>query len=197
MARRQLTPAQIKARTEKARKTREANKRKALEQLGLQTERKKPKRARKPMTEQQKKAAAERLAKARKAKQKKEGTPKYSQYAEEVVALPDEHPLSLKNVKQYLKTSQQLLESIKDLKDSKVAAHRLQYMDVSVYVDNLKSYMRSGVFTDFRVGNDRENKLKLRCFKMAYYADGTPKRTVGVWYPDIGTEWTREMEKAA
>ena len=29
---------------------------------------------------------------------------------------------------------------------------------------------------------------------MAYNPDGTPKRTVGFWYPDIETVWTNEME---
>jgi hypothetical protein len=29
---------------------------------------------------------------------------------------------------------------------------------------------------------------------MAYYPDGTPKRTVGYWYPDIESVWTKEME---
>ena len=29
---------------------------------------------------------------------------------------------------------------------------------------------------------------------MAYYPDGTPKRSVGVFYPDINIVWTNEME---
>jgi len=29
---------------------------------------------------------------------------------------------------------------------------------------------------------------------MAYYPDGTPKRTVGVFYPDIKAVWTNELE---
>jgi hypothetical protein len=29
---------------------------------------------------------------------------------------------------------------------------------------------------------------------MAYHPDGTPKRSVGVWYPDIQETWTKEME---
>ena len=28
---------------------------------------------------------------------------------------------------------------------------------------------------------------------MAYNKDGTPKRSVGVWYEDIGQEYTQEM----
>ena len=29
---------------------------------------------------------------------------------------------------------------------------------------------------------------------MAYYDDGTPKRSVGVFYPDIKAVWTKQME---
>ena len=28
---------------------------------------------------------------------------------------------------------------------------------------------------------------------MAYYPDGMPKRSVGVYYPDMGCEYTQEM----
>ena len=31
-----------------------------------------------------------------------------------------------------------------------------------------------------------ENTIQHTCVKMAYYPDGTPKRTVGVYYPDLG-----------
>ncbi len=37
-----------------------------------------------------------------------------------------------------------------------------------------------------------EHRTSKRCVAMAYHADGTPKRSVGVWYPDIGT-YTQEM----
>jgi len=30
---------------------------------------------------------------------------------------------------------------------------------------------------------------------MAYYADGTPKRSVGVFYPDINAVWTKNMNE--
>jgi hypothetical protein len=29
---------------------------------------------------------------------------------------------------------------------------------------------------------------------MAYYPNGRPKREVGVWYPDVRMEWTRELD---
>jgi hypothetical protein len=43
-------------------------------------------------------------------------------------------------------------------------------------------------------GQDEEHKVVPRCVAMAYYPDGTPKRSVGVFYPDINMVWTNEME---
>ena len=59
--------------------------------------------ARKKLTEEKKAVLVERLAKARAAKAEKSGPPKYAMYSEHVVSLPDDHPLSLKTVKGWLK----------------------------------------------------------------------------------------------
>ena len=71
MNRRKLTPEQMAAKVAKMKATKAANKAKALAEFGLQSERKKVRKSRKPMTDEQKNAARERLAKARAAKQKK------------------------------------------------------------------------------------------------------------------------------
>ena len=45
-----------------------------------------------------------------------------------------------------------------------------------------------------------ESRTKFKCISMAYYSDGRPKRSLGVWYPDVLKEWTIEdddMERAA
>ena len=39
-----------------------------------------------------------------------------------------------------------------------------------------------------------EERVIPKVVAMAYYPDGTPKRTVGYWYPDIKAVWTNEME---
>ena len=53
--------------------------------------------------EEEQKALEERLAKARAAKEAKRGKPKYSMYSKYVVDLPDDDPLSLKNVRVWIK----------------------------------------------------------------------------------------------
>lgn len=176
-----LSKSAIARKTAKAKATREANKKLALEQLGLDSKRKKMRKPRKPMTPEQKAAAAERLRKAREAR----GPAKNSQYADEVKNLPDEDPLSLVKVKQWLKTQKEILSSVKHLKDSKEASERNQYNEAYVYVSNLEQYLRTGVWADNKAGEHREKKIKLTCVGMAYHPDGTPKRTQGVYYPDI------------
>lgn len=188
MARKPLTEAQIKARTKKAAATRAAKQQAAMNELGIKP-RKKIRKGR-VLTDAQKAAAAERLAKARAARA--QGTSENSQIAENVRALPDDDMFSLKNVRHWIKVNKELLHSMRSFKDSKEAKEREQYTNVEGYITNLQSYLRTGVYLDMFYGEQMQNKIKYRCTHMAYYPDGTPKRTVGVLYPDIGV-YTQEM----
>ena len=69
---------------------------------------KKIKRRRKPMSVEQRIAATERLAKARE-KRLKENPPQYKNIAKEVINLPDDHILCLKNIRKWIKTQKELL----------------------------------------------------------------------------------------
>ena len=190
MARKPLTEQQIAARTAKAKATREAKKKAALEAMGLEKfDRSKKPRKKRKMTAEQKKAAAARLAKAREAK----GPSQNNQIDEHVRNLPDEDTFSYKNVRAWQTEAKQYLQSIKDWKDSKDAKERSAYGEVETYIVNLGTYMRSGVYLDYRLGAERTGRVQLRSVAMAYHKDGTPKRTVGVWYPDIGEVYTQEM----
>ena len=60
---------------------------------------------RRKLTTEQKQAAADRLAAAR----AKKGEPKYSQYDQTVVNLPDDHKLSFKKVRQWIKANKDKL----------------------------------------------------------------------------------------
>ena len=187
MARRKLTAEEMAAKVAKMKATKAANKAKALETLGLKTERKKVRRVRK-MTEEQKVAATLRLAKAR----ANRGPSQNKLIDESVRNLPDDNPLSLKNVRDWIKENKLLLQSIKAFKDSKESKERDQYNKVQTYVSNLESYLRDGVYRDHKYGAQMQNTIKMVVTHMAYYKDGTPKRTVGFVYPDIGM-YTKEM----
>ena len=45
-------------------------------------------------------------------------------------------------------------------------------------------------------GKHEEQKEVPRCVAMAYYPDGTPKRSVGVLYPDINMVWTKGLDES-
>lgn len=189
MARKPLTKEQIAARTAKAKATREAKKKAALELMGETSVRRTTKvRKKRKMTAEQKKAAVERLAKAR----ENRGPSQNKMIDEHVRNLPDDNPLSLKNVREWIKENKQLLSSIRSSKDSKDSGERLFYQRVETYVFNLESYLRNGVYLDQFYGSQMQNKIQHRVTAMAYNKDGTPKRTVGYWYPDIGV-YTEEM----
>ena len=179
---RPISKSALARRTAKSKATREAKQKVALEELGITVQKTKIKRPRKAMTAEQKVAAAEALKKAREAK----GPSKNLYYSDVVRNLPEDDPFSLKNVQQWIKAQKEILSSMKEWKDSKEADERNRYNIVSVYIDNMESYLRHGVWMDHKAGAHMEKNIKIRCVKMAYYPDGTPKRTKGVWYPDIG-----------
>ena len=192
MNRRKLTPEEMAAKVEKMKATKAANKAKALEAVGYEPSKIKKFRKKRTMTEEQKQAARERLAKAR----ENRGPSTNKLIAENVRNLPDDNPLSLKNVRPWLKENKELLSSIRMNKNSSDPKARAQYQRVETYVANMESYLRNGVWLDMFYGSQGQSKIQYRVQEkgMAYYSDGTPKRTVGFFYEDLGTYWTKEME---
>lgn len=116
----------------------------------------KEKKKRKPMTEAQKKKARDNLAKARAAK----GPAKNSSVHPNVLALPDDHPLSADRVKAWLKYNQDLLKAIKSQQDSKDWKERREYRIVENYIKNLRIYLKDSVWCDHRYGEKMENKME-------------------------------------
>jgi hypothetical protein len=186
---RSITAAAAKIRAAKSKATKDAKRRSALEDMGLMTERKKIRKPRKAMSDEQRQAASERLAKARAAK----GPAKNTMYPEELRKIPDDETFSIHNVKQWLVNQKELLSSMREYKDSKEPAERARYFATEAYVGNLDNYLRTGVYSDLFYGINGTNKVTYVSAGMAYYVDGTPKRSVGVMYPDIGL-YTQEME---
>ena len=153
---------------------------------------KKVRKRRKPMTEEQSRAASERLEKARAARAAK--NPDYGQSGIHPTLrdLQDDHPAHPKKVRQWIKTQKELAASErKSVKQGVKGAYSKQCIH-EAYVRNLVKYLRDGDYVDMFYGEYMENRVKRKCVAMAYESDGTPKRDVGVWYPDIGT-YTQEM----
>lgn len=159
-----------------------------------QHERKKIRKARKPMSEEQKAAAVERLAKAR-AKRQAANPPTYANVHPDIVALPEDNPRSLKKVREWIKYNKEMLT------EDRAAARRgekgaeARVKSVEGYVRHLEKYLRDGDYVDNFYGRDQEHKIKWSCKHMAYDKDGNPKRTQGVYYPDLGYCWGEEPKE--
>jgi len=151
-------------------------------------------RKRKPMTPEQKQAAAERLAKARE-KRAQSNPPEYKSVHPSVLQLDDEKTLCLKNVKQWIKTQKELLTVARGDERKKVPGAIARVAGIQGYIRNMESYLRTGDWSNLFYGEYEDQLMKNVCVKMAYDADGIPKRNVNTYYPDIGEEWTHEMDK--
>ena len=158
----------------------------------VEPKRKKVRKPRKPMTEEQKQAAAARLEKAREARAAK--NPDYGQSGihESLRDLPEDHNAHPKKVKKWIKTQKELAASERRAVKQGVKGAYAKQCTHEGYVRNLVKYLRDGDYIDDVYGEYMEHRTSKRCVAMAYHADGTPKRNVGVWYPDIGT-YTKEM----
>lgn len=155
---------------------------------------KKVRKRRKPMTEEQRAAAAERLAVAR-AKRQAANPPTYANIHPDVVALDDDHYLSLKKVREWIKHNKEVAAAYAkdDRAGVKGALAKSKY--AAGYVANMEAYLRNGDWQDNFYGENREHKMTWRCVAMAYNDDGTPKRTQGVYYSDLGYVYGQEPKE--
>lgn len=147
----------------------------------------KAKRKRKPMTAEQKAAAAERLAKARAKKQAEQGAPK--NIHPDVLALPDDDALSLKNVREWIKTQKDLLSAARAELRAGVKGAEARVSNHEGYIRNLDRYIRDGVYCDMFYGEHQQSKVRQFCAVPAYDKNGNIKRSYGVFYTDIGGVW--------
>ena len=105
------------------------------------------------LTKEQKAAAAARLAAAR----AKKGEPKYSQYDRSVVNLPDDHKLSFKKVRSWIKTNKAKLPLLKKAVRQKERGSIAKLAITEGYISNMESYLRTGLWLDLFYGEDQEH----------------------------------------
>ena len=153
----------------------------------------KVRKKRKPMTEEQRVAAAARLEKAR--EKRKEKNPDYGQSALPSILkdLPEDHPRHPKKIKEWIKTQKDLVRSERGNVRQKIKGAEAQLAIHEGYIKNMQRYLRDGDWVDDFYGEHQQNKIHHRCVALAYYDDGTPKRNIGVYYPDLGCEYTLEI----
>jgi len=125
----------------------------------------------------------------------------YKNIAKSVLALPDDDKYSFKSVKQWIKHSKDLVLEYNKIARSRASSSQDKQKASNaadhkkVYIRDLEYYLKSGDFISYFSGQDELTKVIPRCTAMAYYEDGTPKRSCGVFYPDISAVWTKEMDE--
>ena len=146
---------------------------------------------RKPLTEKRKQELRDQLSKAR----SKRSPAEYKNIHPKVLEIPDDDILSLKSIKKAIKHSKDRASAY-SVNSRRRGATPKQAITDSINSDNTKAYirfmehyLRTGDWISDFMGDDEEKKTQWKCVAMAYYADGTPKRTKGVFYPDINMVW--------
>ena len=125
----------------------------------------------------------------------------YKNIAKSVLALPDDDKYSFKNVKKWIKHSKDLVSEYKKIARSRASTPQEKQKASTAaehkkaYIRYMELYLKSGDWVSTFSGEDENQKVIPKCVALAYYADGTPKRSVGVFYPDIGVVWTKEMNE--
>ena len=125
----------------------------------------------------------------------------YKNIAKSVSALPDDDKYSFKNVKKWIKHSKDLVSEYNKIARSRVSSSQEKQKASSAvehkkaYIRYMELYLKSGDWVSMFSGEDENQKVIPRCIALAYHADGTPKRSVGVFYPDINAVWTKEMNE--
>ena len=119
------------------------------------------KRRRKPMTPEQRAAAAERLAKAREAK----GPAQHQNIHPEVLARPDDHFLSLKNVRSWIKSNKEQLSSLRGEVRRDVKGAKSKFHSIEGYIRHMQHYLKHGDWIDNAYGEYQEKSVKWKTIK--------------------------------
>ena len=117
-----------------------------------------------------------------------------------VLDLPDDHNYSFKTVKGWIKESKEqvaafnkIARSFRSTPQDKQKASNLADSK-KAYIRYCEHYLKTGDWNSPLSGPNEEHTVVPKCIALAYNPDGTPKRTVGVFYPDLLAVWTKEME---
>ena len=164
----------------------------------IKREKIKPIKKKRKLSEEAREKLRERLA-AMRAKKKPAD---YKNVAKSVLELSDDDKYSFKNVKEWIKHSKDLVSEYTKTarsrattpQDKQKASNAADHK--KVYIRELEYYLKSGDYISYFSGQDETNKVSPRCVAMAFYPDGTPKRSVGVFYPDINMVWTQDLDES-
>ena len=169
----------------------------ARKKIVVKREKLAPMKKKRKLSEEAKQKLRDRLAVMRANKKPAE----YKNIAKSVLDLPDDDKYSFKNVKAWIRKSKDLVaEYNKTARGMRFAPQEKQRASMAAdhkkaYIRDLEYYLKTGDFISYFSGQDELTKVIPRCVALAYYEDGTPKRSCGVFYPDISVVWTKEMDE--
>ena len=170
----------------------------ARKAVKIKREKIQPVKKKRKLSEEAKEKLRNRLAEMRAKKKPAE----YKNISKKVLDLSDDDKYSFKNVKEWIKESKDKVAELSKIARS-IKSAPLEKQKAAAGVDHKKAYIRyceyylkTGDWISMFSGANESQKVIPRCVAMAYYPDGTPKRSVGVFYPDINAVWTSGMDES-
>ena len=156
----------------------------------------KPLKKKRKLSEEHKEKLRARLAEMRAKKKPAE----YKNIAKSVLDLPDDDKYSMKNVKEWIKEAKDQVAAFNKTarslrispQDKQKAANSAEHK--KAYIRYCEHYLKTGDWIGMFSGKEENHKVVPKCIAMAYYPDGTPKRTVGIFYEDINMVWSKDMD---
>ena len=157
----------------------------------------KPLKKKRKLSEEHKEKLRARLAEMRAKKKPAE----YKNIAKSVLDLPDDDKYSMKNVKEWIKEAKDQVAAFNKTarslrispQDKQKAANSAEHK--KAYIRYCEHYLKTGDWIGMFSGKEENHKVVPKCIAMAYYPDGTPKRTVGIFYEDINMIWSKDMDE--
>ena len=149
---------------------------------------------RKKLSEERKQELRDQLIKAR----SKRAPAEYKNIHPTVLKKSDDDPLSVKSVKKWIKHNKEKASAYLTNSRRRGATPKQSIIDkirsenVKAYIRFMEHYLRTGDWVSNYMGADEEMKTQWKCVTMAYHTDGTPKRSKGVYYPDINAIWVSD-----
>tara|TARA_B100000131_G_C17826491_1_gene495826 strand:+ start:58 stop:651 length:594 start_codon:yes stop_codon:yes gene_type:complete len=169
----------------------------ARKKIVIERTKMKPLKKKRKLSEEHKEKLRARLAEMRAKKKPAE----YKNIAKSVLDLPDDDKYSMKNVKEWIKEAKDQVaafnKTARSLKispqDKQKAANSAEHK--KAYIRYCEHYLKTGDWIGMFSGKEENHKVVPKCIAMAYYPDGTPKRTVGIFYEDINMVWSKDMDE--
>ena len=169
----------------------------ARKKIVVQREKVKPLKKKRKLSEEHKEKLRARLAEMRAKKKPAE----YKNIAKSVLDLPDDDKYSMKNVKEWIKEAKDQVAAFNKTarslrispQDKQKAANSAEHK--KAYIRYCEHYLKTGDWIGMFSGKEENHKVVPKCIAMAYYPDGTPKRTVGIFYEDINMVWSKDMDE--